>query len=185
MANPSLNEQLAVLTALQKAVKERLTEVRAAADGRMLEAYREEGVTRKALLLGGTKVGDYIVLFSGEDWEIVDPDAFIEFALSYGLATVERQIRPECMARAVSIIADEAPELLCEVTRLDADWRRYIKPSAGHATFLDSGEPVPGLEPVRQEVKGTQVRGCKPDEVLPALRSLGGIDRLLLGDSDR
>lgn len=185
MADASLNEQLAVLTALQKAVKERLTEVRAAADGKMLEAYREDGVTRKALLVGGTKVGDYIVLLTGEDWEIADSDAFIEFALSYGFATVERQIRPECMARAVSIIADEEPELLREVTRLDPEWRRCIKASAGHATFLDSGEPVPGLEPVCQEVKGTQVRGCRPDEVLPALRSLGGIDRLLLDDSGR
>lgn len=185
MREPSLNEQLAVLTALQKAVKERLSEVRAAADAEMLDAYLEDGVTRKALMLGGMKVGDYIVLLSGEDWEIADPDAFIEFALSYGFATVEKQIAPECMVQAVSIIENEAPELLCEVTRLDPEWRRCIKASAGHATFLDSGEPVPGLEPVRQEVKGTQVRGCKPDEVLPALRSLGGIDRLLLGDSDR
>ena len=48
------------------------------------------------------------------------------------------------------------------------------------ATFLDSGMAVPGLTFTGQTVKNTQVRGCKPEDVAPIIRQLGGIDALLL-----
>ena len=42
---PSINEQLAVLTALQKLVKQRLDAVRAEADTTLVSDYEADGVT--------------------------------------------------------------------------------------------------------------------------------------------
>ncbi|MFQ9179683.1 MAG: hypothetical protein ACLR3C_06995 [Eggerthella lenta] len=53
----NVNEQLAVLTALKKAVDERLKEVRSGADEAMRDAYEEDGV-EKALKVCGEKVGE-------------------------------------------------------------------------------------------------------------------------------
>ena len=49
----NVNEQLAVLTALKKAVDERLKEVRSGADEAMRDAYEEDGVEKKALKVCG------------------------------------------------------------------------------------------------------------------------------------
>ena len=95
MPEPSVNEQLAVLTALQNIVKERLNEVRAQADEDLLAAYDEDGVTKKALKVGGIKVGDYMVMLTKDEWAVTDAEAFNDFALMYGFATYERGIKPE------------------------------------------------------------------------------------------
>lgn len=177
----STNEQLAALTALQKMVKARLDEVRAEADDAMHDAYVDDGVTKKALKIGGAKVGDYIVVLTKDGWEIEDTEAFNDFALTYGFASIRQEIAPGCMAQAVSLIAEAAPELLATTVAVDPHWQDYITNMGGRAAFMDSGETVPGLTYVQQHVKGTQVRGCKPEDVVPAIRSLGGIDQLLLG----
>ena len=57
----NVNEQLAVLTALKKAVDERLKEVRSGADEAMRDAYEEDGVEKKALKVCGEKVGELVV----------------------------------------------------------------------------------------------------------------------------
>ncbi|MFQ9179682.1 MAG: hypothetical protein ACLR3C_06990 [Eggerthella lenta] len=50
--------------------------------------------------------------------------------------------------------------------------------------YMDSGK-IAGVEYRPKLAKGTMVRGCKPDDVVPILRGLpGGVDALLLGGSD-
>lgn len=180
----SVTEQVAVLTALQKAVKAKLDEVRDEADSCLLAAYEEDGVVKKALKVGGVKVGDYIVVLTTDDWAVTDASAFEEFALAYGFASVESVIRPECMAAAVKLLREAEPELLCEEVKLSPEWRKLLTNAGGIVTFLDSGEVVPGVVALPPRVKCTQVRGCKPEDVLPRLRALGGVDALLLGDGD-
>ena len=181
MPEPSVNEQLAVLTALQNIVKERLNEVRAQADEDLLAAYDEDGVTKKALKVGGIKVGDYMVMLTKDEWAVTDAEAFNDFALMYGFATCERGIKPERLFEAYEVLYREAPEVLSDTVRLSADWQKLITNTAGTPTYLDSGMAVPGLAYVGPHVKCTQVRGCKPEAVIPVLQQLGGIDRLLLG----
>lgn len=177
-------EQLVVLTALQKAVKARLDEVRADADVAMLASFESDSVLKKQLKLGGVKMGDYLVVLTGEDWAVTNVAALEEFALAYGFAKAERGIKPERMADAIAIVEQADPSLLYETAILNRDWKKLMTNTAGIATFLDSGEPVPGVELAPSRVKCTQVRGCKPDEVVPRVAALGGIDRLLLGQPD-
>ena len=180
-----LNEQVAVLTALQKMVKARLDEVRAEADEALLADFEEDGVTKKALKLGGIKVGDYIVVLNSGKWAVTDAEAFHEFALDYGFATIQRSIRPEYMNQAIDMMAEEYPEAVDESVKLDPKWENYVENVAGVPTFMDSGMTVPGIEYTGQTVKGTQVRGCKPEDVGPIIAKLGGVDALLLGEPNK
>lgn len=173
-------EKVAVLTALQKMVKAELDAARREADDDLLAAFDEDGVTKRALKIGGFKVGDHIVVLNSGQWSITDREAFEEFALTYGFATTERTIRPEWMARAADLVAEEDPAGIEESVKLDAKWQDYIANVAGTPTFLDSGMAVPGLAFTGQTVKNTQVRGCKPEDVAPIIRQLGGFDALLL-----
>lgn len=181
----STEEALAVLTALQKMVKERLDEVRAEADEAMLRAYDADGVSKKALKVGGAKVGDYTVALAADEWEVTDRDALEDFALCNGFASIERAVRPEWRARALDIVEAECPEAVEATVRLDSHWQSLVTGHAGLPTYLDSGEIIPGLRYAGRRPKGTQVRGCKPADVLPLLRAMpGGVDALLLGTGD-
>lgn len=178
----SASEQLAVLTALQKLVKERLDEVRSTADHELLESYEDDGTTKRALKVGGIKVGDHMVVLTSGTWTVTDREAFEDFALAYGFATARKSVRPECMHRAVCLLEDIDPSLLTQEVAVDAKWEALVTNSAGTPTLLDSGEIVPGLTLAPQRVKCTQVRGCKPRDIIPIVQQLGGVDALLLGE---
>lgn len=173
-------ERLAVLTALQKTVKERLDEARAEVAGRMLEAWREDGVAKKALRLGGVKVGDLVVSVAPGSWEVSDQGAFEAFALDYGLARVERGLRPEWRQAAFDVLERELPEALEETVAVGGDWRRAMTAVDGAPCYLDSGMAVPGIRWEPERARCVQVRGCRPEDVAPVLRALGrGVDELL------
>lgn len=179
------NEKVAVLTALKKMVGTELDKVRAEADEAMLEAYEDDGVTKKALKLGGVKVGDYIVVLNSGQWAVEDRAAFEDFALTYGFASMERTVKGGYMPRVIEILEQELPEAVAETVKVDPKWQDYVENLAGTPMFLDSGEIVPGLKFTGQTVKGTQVRGCKPEDVAPILQQLGGVDALLLGEPNK
>lgn len=184
------NEKLAVLTALKKAVDERLKEVRAEADGSMKEAYLDDGVEKKALKVGDRKVGELIVTFASDGFEIADKRAFEEFALDYGLATVKREIRPDMMESCIKALEgvferDVMKEAVRETVAISPGWEKSMSRCGDAVAYMDSGMIVPGVEYRPKLAKGTMVRGCKPCDVVPILRDLpGGVDALLLGGGD-
>lgn len=177
-------EELAVLTAMQKVVKARLDEVRSHANAELRASWDDDGVAKKALRLGGVKVGDFTVVLDSEEWEVSDRREFEDFALAYGFARPACRIKPDWMARAVEIMDLLEPEGIDRFVEIDPKWQRYITNTGGQPTFLDSGLEVPGLNWRGQRVKCTQVRGCEPDKVVPIVRGLGGVERVLLGDAD-
>lgn len=180
-------EQLAVLTALSKAVKDRMKEVRREADLDLMDAYEGEGYEKKAVKLNGQKVGEHIVTFHKEGYEIADRGAFEEFALDYGMATQRRSISPEFMESAIKVLEQNfEPDVLdgaiVTETVISSDWDKAMERVGDAVCYMDSGMVVPGVEYRPKRVKGTMVRGCKPEEVIPALRELpGGMEALLLG----
>lgn len=176
------SEELAVLTALQKLVKKRLDEVRAEADADLRAAFDDDGVTKRALKLGGMRVGDHIVVLTSSQWVVEDRAAFEDFALTYGFAEVVQGIKPECMSAVIGILACEMPEAIAETVKVDPKWEDYVENVAGTPMFMDSGMAVPGIRFTGQKYKNTQVRGCNPELVAPILHQLGGIDTLLLGE---
>lgn len=178
-------EELAVLTALQKAVKERLDEVRAEADEGM-----GDGIEKRTLSVGGEKVGEIAVTFAKEGWDVTDMEALSSFALDYGFAHVEKAIRPDWMETCVKALESSfEPDVLESAIEskvvLDGDWERYVTSVDGEPTYLDSGMVIPGVSRRPKRPKGTRVTECKPADVIPALRNLpGGIERALLGDGE-
>ena len=177
-------EELAVLTALQKAVKERLDEVRAEADAGM-----GDGIEKRTLSVGGEKVGEITQTFSKDGWRVTDLEALQAFALDYGFAHVVKSIRPEWMETCVKALEAEFDEDVLDSAIesrvvLDGDWERRITKTDGQPTYLDSGMVVPGVEHRPKAAKGTRVTGCNPSDVIPILRGLpGGMERALIGDA--
>ena len=186
----NINEQLAVLTALKKAVDARLKEVRSEADEGMREAYLDDGVEKKALKVAGEKVGELIVTFASDGYEVADRKAFEAFALDYGLATVKRTIRPDMMESCRKALEgvfepDVLAEAVQEKVEVSAEWEKAMERVGDAVCYMDSGMVVPGVEYRPKLAKGTMVRDCKPDSVLPLVRAMpGGVDALLLGDGD-
>ena len=179
-------EKLAVLTAMEKAVKDAIREVRSDANADLLEAYEQMGVEKLALKLNGEKVGDFIVTFNTDTFVITDEDAFLEFAVDYGMATVKQTVPARNMSLAITALARIIPpsdldSYLETQLVLDKDWEKGLTNSAGVVTYLDSGMPVPGVAVKPRSVKGTMVRDCKPAKVLPIVANLeGGLNTLLL-----
>lgn len=175
------NEKLAVLTALKKLVNSELAKVREECDESLLEAYERDGVSKVALKVNGIKVGDFLITFNSNEWEVTDNESFSEFALDYGFATIEKSIKPEYMSRAIELLAEDEPDGITETVRVDPKWIDYITNEGGKPMFLDSGMEIPGVTYTGKTVKGTQVRKCEPEIVAPILRQMGGFDALLLG----
>lgn len=181
-------EKLAVITALEKAVKDVKSEIRAEAEDGLLDTYDSMGVEKLALKLNGAKVGEFAVTYASEGYDIVDPEAFWDFALSYGFASIRRRIKAEMVDSVINALRDHFDEELVrecvyEEVAVDSDWERYVVNVAGVPTFLDSGVPVPGIEFRPKQVKGTRVTGCKPSEVIPIVNQIeGGVNALLLGE---
>lgn len=181
------HERLAALTAMEKALKDAIKEARAEANGFLMDSYEDLGVEKMALRLGGEKVGEFVVTFNREGFEVTDSDAFGEFALDYGMADVRRTIRPEMMESAIRALEDVfEPEVLAQTVReevvLRPDWEKAMENVDGVVQYMDSGMNVPGVRAVPKTVKGTMVRGCEPDKVFPILNAMPeGVSGLLLG----
>ncbi len=183
-------EQLAILTAIKKAVDERIKHVRTDVDDHLKDAYDDDGIEKIALKVGGIKVGEILVTYQAEGFAITDREAFNGFALDYGLGTIKRTIRPDMMETCIKALESVfEPEVLAEAVQddviLSKDWEKSMTPCGGMVAFMDTGVVVPGMVHRPKAPKGTMVRGCKPDDVLPILRELpGGVEQLLLGDPD-
>lgn len=181
-------ERLAVLTALEKAVKDAIRGTRAECNDMALESYEDDGVEKRALKVNGQKVGEFIVTFNAEGFEVTDREAFNDFALDYGFATVRRTIAPDMMESAIRALEgvfdpDVMEQAVVETVELHPDWEKALENVGGVVQYMDSGLNVPGVRVKPKSVKGTMVRGCKPADVLPMAAQIeGGMDALLLGD---
>lgn len=178
--NPT--EELAILTAMEKAVKDRIKEVRAIANDELTDAFNDYGVEKIGLRVNGEKVGDFAVTFEKEGYAITDQEQLDEFALDYGLAYYADGIKDE--AEAISYLRTMAPEFLERKVAYYVDWDKAITYSGGECLYMDSGMEIPGIEYKPKRLKGTRVTGCNPQEVIPRALKAGHINQLLLGGDD-
>lgn len=176
-------EQLAILKALKKAVDDRIKEVREISDAELLEYYNDYGAEKIALKLNGQKVGDFLITFSKEGYEITDRAALNEFLADYGLADILITPRQEYLEEVNEYLRDKYGEEALEQSIWPLkDWDKAVYFVDGECVYEDSGMVIPGLEYKPRSIKNTTVRGCDPEVVLPIVRSLGGVDQLLLGE---
>lgn len=180
-------EKLPMLVALEKLVKDELETVRRECNGILLEGYESMDVEKRALKVGGQKVGEFTVTFNKEGFEITDQKAFEEFALDYGMATTRRRIRPDMEQSIIRYLENNLdPEVFAEAVEeevvLDPEWEKGMTRVGNLVTYLDSGMNVPGVEFRSRTVKGTRVTDCKPADVLPLMQQLeGGVTAFLTG----
>lgn len=180
-------EKLPVLIALEKAVKDEIKVIRRECDDTLLEGYEDAGYEKRALKVGGQKVGEFTVTFNSEGFEIVNRPMFEEFALDYGMAYEKRTIRPDMMESAIKALEAYFPQDVIDQTVqtevvLHPDWEKAMENVGGVVQYMDSGMNVPGVAVRPKTVKGTRVTGCKPQDVIPRLNQLdGGVTALLTG----
>ena len=180
-------EQATLLTAMQKAVKTRLDDVRADVDEEMIKQYQADGTDRKSLKLGNNKVGTISIRMSKAGYQITDREIFENYLLGAGYSSKRYEIKSFCQAEVKKILEDNG-----------IDWHRYfdlhIEPTEALEKDLSivgdcvvntkTGEVVDGVEPMPERPIGTTIRGCKPEEVLPIALSMPAesINNLLIGE---
>ena len=149
------NEELAVLTAMQKVIKNRLDDLKADAKDNLIRLEEETGADRIALKIGGSKVGEVSIMRAHPSIEI-NAGAY-----------------------------DEALDFLGPIGLLETapakSWRDAFDIVAGpdgpEVCYRDTGEVVTWAYVQPGYVKGTTVR-VKDAEVKKALPLLGRPDML-------
>lgn len=174
-----LYEEFAILTSLSKVIKQRTDEVRSLIEQDFLSDPSND---RKALLVGGKKVGTISRRQSKGDYYIIDQEAFDDFALTYGFARYNREIPPASMQEALDYLEENRPDLVTNAVVVDSDWKDYMFAVDDAVTYMGSSEIVPGVDYDAPRDIGVMVRDCAWKKVAPAIN--GSIDALLLGDGN-
>lgn len=176
--------RLAVLTAMKKAVDAQIKLVRPEVDREAYDAYQQDDVDRMALKVAGQKVGT-ISVETSMGIEVTDPDAFLAWAEGAGLAEEVTILTDEGLLAAMAWAETEHPEYVETITESDPNWEKKAKVVGRMVIHKDTGEQIPGVEAVLGRAK-TVVRGCKPEDVIPAVRELteGAVEALLLGEGE-
>ena len=138
------DERLALLVALDKQLKPKLDDAKQEAKYQLMENFETTGADRKAILVGGTKVG--------------------EVGMSYSTAKPVPKIGYE------SDFLDYLESLgLTERTPVKG-WEKQFSRAGDSVIHTNSGEIADCMEWEPSRVKSAAVRGCKPDDVLNALQ---------------
>ena len=153
------DERLAFLAALDKRVKPALDDAKAEARAEIMDRYAEDGTDRKAILVGGEKVG--------------------EVGISYSKAAP--YIYRERMADALDFLRQVGL-----VTETPAKgWEQSFDLIVGKVVYMPTGEVVEWAGWNPKAAKTAAVRGCKPEDVMRAFGPrLASVDAVALLDGE-
>lgn len=181
-------EQLVVLRAGSKLFSDREKQVRAECDAEFEDQYKELGIKKKEIRLGDQTVGEIVAVMAKPKYVVSNKEEFDDFALCNGLAHVKRTIDPWMQSRAIEILQDhlspeELDQFVHEEVVYDENWQMAMGLVDGEVVLDGTTHIVPGVSFVPEHYKNSMLKGCKPEDVLPAVKRLGGFDQLLLGDA--
>ncbi len=165
MSSITPDERLALLAAMSKAVKPQLDEAKREAQEGLMDRFAEDGTDRRAIMVGGSKVG--------------------EVGMSFSKAAPS--IRPGHEREALEAAIDMGLVDWSKVgSVLVRDWQKRFSQVGDAVVEAQSAELIEWLQWEPSRPKSAAVRGCKPEDVLPALRAkLGeGFAQALLGAGD-
>ena len=153
------DEQLALLCAIDKRIAPALRDAKDEARAEIMDKYAEDGTDRKAILVGGEKVG--------------------EVGISYSKAAPKNYAErmPEALAflRRVGLV-QEIPA---------KGWESKFALIGGQVVFTITGEVVEWAGWTPKAAKTAAVRGCKPEDVMRAFGArLQGVDAVALLDGE-
>lgn len=147
------DERLAFLAALDKRVKPALDDAKAEARAEIMDRYAEDGTDRKAILVGGEKVGEVGISYSKAAPYIYreQMDAALDFLRQVGLV-------------------QESPA---------KDWEKQFDLIGGKVVYKPTGEVVEWAGWNPKAAKTAAIRGCKPEDVMrafgPRLQSMDAV----------
>lgn len=134
------DERLALLAAIDRKVSPALKEAKAAACAELMERCAEDGTDRRAVVVGGQKVGTVGVSYAKAHPVILDMPQALECLREMGLT-------------------EEAPA---------RGWEDAFTAVAGTVVAKDTGEAVPWAVWEPERPKGASVRVSDPQKVLDA-----------------
>lgn len=138
------DEKLALLEAMSKKIKPELEHLKGEAKLALMEACRESGIDRKAIMIDGQKVGEIGITYSSAKPVIIpgrEKEA-LEYLWENGMAEITpKKGWEKCFVRAGSSVVNEENGEICD--------------------FLEWAPSI---------AKTAAVRGCQPDKVLEALQ---------------
>lgn len=150
------DERLALLVAMDKQLSPALREAKAEARDRLLEACAADGTDRRAIRVGGQKVGEVGVSYAK------------------GAPVILGGAEEEAIAYLRQLgLTEERPA---------AGWEESFAQAGADVVCTATGEVVPWATWKPSAPKGASVRGCKPEQVVAALQGRvgdGGIAALL------
>lgn len=176
-------EKLAVLTALQKAVKSELDKVRATCEKELNAQFDAEGIDRKRLSIGGIEVGTLSLRFAKDEYIVTDEQAFYGYLTACG-GTIERHRLKDVYAEeAYKRLGDEGKHMFETYYEVEPLFAKAFKRIKDDMVLDGVNEVIPGCKPSEKEPIGTLVRGCKPQDVLPQLKPAQAM-KLLNGENN-
>lgn len=141
------DERLALLAAIDKRVAPLLRQAKDDARAALMEACERDGTDRRAVRVGGEKVGEVGVSYAPAHPAIIDMGAALESLRPMGLVV-------------------EAPA---------KGWEEHFTTAGGAVVAKESGEIADWAVWEPKRPKGAAVRGCAPEDVLGAFGArLGG-----------
>lgn len=147
------DERLAVLVAMEKVIKPLVADAKGDARIRMMAAYDQCGADGIAIEVGGRKVGKVGITYTTE----------------------RATITPGREADALSYLESIG---LAEMTPRK-DWERRFMGTDGGVIDRETGEVMDWASMSKKVPRGAAVYGCKPDDVIPAVRGLRGDAHIL------
>lgn len=180
-----LGARVAILTALEKAVREAKDEARAEADRMLAEDYERDGISGVDLIVGDRKVGKLSMVKPGVG--IYGGTAFAGWAYEHGMGrkvlTVDVSDAPqELLDRVTGMLGHEALPYEFDVRAFDRA-SNGLRVAGTHVVDAE-GEIVPGTY-VR--AMRPRVSGCKPADVGEAMAAMDGgptVAGLLIGGEE-
>ena len=155
------DEALAAMEAISKAMKPNLDMAKMEARQALLEQAEEGKADRRPILIDGQKVG--------------------EVGVSYAKPSIE--IAPGYEDNALKALRELG--LTKEVPV--SGWQSHFTRVGDAIANIETGEIASWAQFVPGGAKSAAVRGCKPEDVFPAMQAKlgdGGLNRLLLGGSN-
>ena len=153
------DERLAFLAALDKRVKPALEDAKAEARAEIMDRYAENGTDRKAILVGGEKVGEVGISYS-------KPAPFIY---------------AEQMPAALEFLSQDGIVLATPAR----GWANRCDIKGGRVVYKPTGEVVEWAGWNPKAAKTAAVRGCKPEDVLRAFGNrIASVDAIALLDGE-
>ena len=190
-------QQVVALTAMQKGIKDRITELRESITGEMVEQYFDnDGADRRIARIGDAKVGSVSLRRSTDKYEITDVDKFEQYLKNNNYAEVAPTIQPykvyELLEKLKSVVKQNRPlhtgDFECffdEEIKPTKQFETIVRPLVNDCMDKLTGEIIPGIKPKKEEIIGITVKTEKPVDVVNALVS--GCDnplQNLLGDGE-